>query len=119
MTILTPAPLDRRTRKERDRRYKTLQLNLLQQCTPGTISRPPPGDEQITLQMRVMAAEGYLFQVETERYVITAKGLDYRNRLQRPAWRNWLLDNAQWIVPTIVAVASVITAICAVIIGVN
>lgn len=117
MTILTPAPLDRRTRKERDRRYKTLHLNLLQQCTPGAINRPPPGDEQITLQMRVMAAEGYLLAVEPERYVITEKGLDYRDRLQRPAWRQWLLDNTHWVVPTIVAVASVITAICAVIIG--
>ncbi len=119
MTILTPTPLDRRARKELDNRYKTLQLNLLQQCTPGTMNRPPPGDEQIDLQMRVMAIEGYLVEVEPKLYVITAKGQEYRDRLQRPAWRQWLLDNAQWVIPTIVAIASTVTAICAVIVGAN
>ena len=119
MTIRTPPPLmDRRTRREQDRRYKALQLSVLQQCTPGEMNSPPPEDEQIDLQLRVMVVEGYLIEVEPKRYVITAKGQEYRDRLQRPAWRQWLLDNAQWVIPTTVAIASTITAICAVIIGV-
>ena len=79
--------------------------------------QPPPEDEQTDLQLRVMVAEGYLITIEPKRYVITAKGQDYRDRLQRPVWRQWLLDNAQWVVPTIVAAASVIVAVCAVLLG--
>ncbi len=66
-----------------------------------------------------MSAEGYFTEVEPKPYAITAKGLDYRDRLQRPAWRQWLLDNAYWVIPTMVAVVATITAICAVIISVN
>lgn len=118
MTIRPPPPLmDSRTRREQDRRYKALQLYVLQQCTPGEMNSPPPEDEQTNLQLRVMVVEGYLIEVEPKRYVITAKGREYRDRLQRPAWRQWLLDNAQWVIPTMVAIASVITAICAVIVG--
>ena len=66
-----------------------------------------------------MCAEGYFTEVEPNRYAITEKGLDYRNRLQRPAWWQHLLDNKHWVIPTMVAVASVITAICAVIFRAN
>ena len=120
MTIRVPEPVrDRRTIRAEDKRYRETQLHILRNCVPGVAYGPPPEDEQADLTFRAMSSEGYLIELAPGRYVITAKGRDYRDRLQRPAWRQWLLDNVQWIVPTIVAVASVITAICAVIIGAN
>jgi hypothetical protein len=118
MTIRPPDPArDRRTIKVQDRRYKETQLYILQQCTPGETYGPPPEDEQTDLLFRAMSVEGHLIEVESKRYFITAKGQEYRDRLQRPAWRQWLLDNAQWVTPTFVAVASIIVAICALILG--
>ncbi len=120
MTIRIPEPeRDRHTIRALDKRYRDALLFVLQRCTPGEAYGPPPEDEQSELLFRAMNAEGYLIEVEPKRYVITAKGQDYRNRLQRPAWRQWLLDNMQWVIPTIVAVASTVTAICAVIVSAN
>ncbi len=120
MTIRLPEPLrDRRAIRGADRAYQDAQLYILRQCVPGEAYSPPPEDERTNLIFRAMAAEGYLFEVEEKRYVITAKGQEFRDRLQRPAWRQWLLDNARWVIPTAVAIASTITAICAVIIGAN
>ena len=120
MTIHAPEPTrSRADRKEIDRLYKETQLFLLRQCVPGEIHGPAPDDSRAVDMFRVMSAEGYLVEVAPQRYAITEKGLQYRDRLQRPAWRQWLLDNAQWVFPTVVAVASVIVAICAVIVGVN
>ena len=92
-------------------------MHILQRCAPGLAYGPPQEDEQAVLIFRAMCAEGYLIELEPGRYTITGKGRQYRDRLQRPAWRQWLLDNAQYVVPTIVAAASVITAICAVILS--
>ena len=118
MTIRLPEPArDPRAVKAADREYRDAQLYLLTQSVPGEIDGPAPDAVRTTDLFRVMCAEGYFTEVEPNRYAITEKGLDYRNRLQRSAWRNWLLDNKHWVVPTTVAVASVITAICAVIIG--
>jgi hypothetical protein len=54
---------------------------------PGEVYGPAPDDAQTSLLFHIMSAEGYFTEVEPKRYVITAKGLDYRDRLQRPAWR--------------------------------
>ena len=118
MTIRLPEPVrDPRSVKATDREYRDAQLYILTQSVPGKIDGPAPDNVRTIVLFRVMCGEGYFTEVEPNRYAITEKGLDYRNRLQRPAWRNWLLDNTHWAVPTMVAIASVITAICAVIIG--
>ena len=88
MIIRIPEPVrDRRANKAMDRRYKGAQLYVLQRCTPGETFGPPPEDEQTGLLFRVMSAEGYLIEVEPSSYVITTKGQDYRDRLQRQAWQ--------------------------------
>ena len=120
MTIRAPEPTrSRADRKEIDRQYRETQLYLLRQCVPGEIHGPAPDDSRTVDMFRVMSAEGYLVEVAPQRYAITVKRIQYRDRLQRPVWRQWLLDNAQRVFPTVVAVASVIVAICAVIIGVG
>ena len=120
MTIRLPEPArDRRAIKAMDREYRDAQLYILRQCAPGEVYAPAPDDVRTTVLFHVMSGEGYFTEVEPQRYTITTKGLEYRKRLQRPAWRQWLLDNAYWVIPTMVSVASVITAICAVIIGMN
>ena len=120
MTIRIPEPTrDRRVQKKLDKKYKEARLYLLNQCTPGEVYGPAPEDAKTALLFDQMSREGYFTEILTKRYAITPKGLEYRNRLQRPAWWQWLLDNAYWVIPTMVSVASVITAICAVIIGVN
>ena len=116
MTIRLPEPeKDRRATKALDKKYKEAQLYVLRRCTPGEAYGPPDDDEQTNLFFLAMSAEGHLIKIEPKRYVITAKGQEYRNRLQRPILRQWLLDNLQWVIPTTVAVASTITAICAVV----
>lgn len=120
MTIRLPEPArDRRTEKELDRRYKEARLFLLRQCIPGEVYRPAPDDAKTALLFNQMSREGYFTEVLPERYTITPKGLEYRDRLRRSAWRQWTIDNAQWVFPTLVAVASTITAICAVILGIR
>ena len=120
MTIRIPEPTrDRRAQKELDRKYKAARIYLLRQCIPGEVYGPAPDDAKTALLFDQMSREGYFTEVLPKRYAITPIGLEYRKRLQRPAWRQWLLDNAYWVIPTMVSVASVITAICAVIVGAN
>ena len=120
MTIRLPEPeRDRRAIRRADRAYREAQLYILRQCVPGAAYSPQPEDERTNLIFRAMAREGYLFEIEEKRYIITAKGQEYRERLQRPPWRQWLLDNVRWVIPTVVAVASTITAICAIVMGMN
>ena len=120
MTIRLPEPeRDRRYIKQQDKRNKALRLYLLRQCAPGEAYGTEPGDEKTARLFHVMSSEGYFLEVAPGQYTITEKGQDYRKRLQRPTWRQWLLDNARWVITTIVAVASVIVAIYAAILCAN
>lgn len=120
MTIRVPEPTrSRADRKEKDRQYKENQLYLLRQCVPGETHGPALDDARTVDMFHVMTVEGYLVEVAPQRYAITAKGIQYRDRLQRPAWRQWLLGNTRWVITTIIAVASVIVAIYAVILCAN
>ena len=119
MTIRLPQPpRDRRAIKSADREYREAQLYILTQSVPGAVDGPASDDVRTTDLFRVMCAEGYFTEVEPNRYAITEKGLDYRNRLQRPAWWQWLLDNKHWVIPTIVAITvATVSTITAIIIG--
>ena len=117
MTIRLPQPArDPGAIKKTDQEYRDAQLYILRQSVPGEVDGPAPDDVRAIVLFSVMSAEGYFTEVEPNRYAITEKGIDYRNRLQRPTWWQWLLDNKRWVVPTIVAIASII---CAVIIGIT
>ena len=118
MTIRLPEPArDRRAIRATDREYRNTQLYILSQCVPGEVYGPAPDDDRAARVFQVMSGDGYFIEVAPKSYIITARGLEYRKRLQRSAWRQWLLDNAYWVIPTMVSVVSVITAICAVIVG--
>ena len=121
MTIRLPQPpRDPRAIKAADREYREAQLYILTQSVPGVVDGPALDDIPTTDLFRVMCAEGYFTEVEPNRYAITEKGLDYRNRLQRPAWWQWLLDNKHWVVPTLAVIMTASAAtITTIIIGMS
>lgn len=110
---VTPQPKDRETIKEADQQYRRSQQHVLEECTPGGAFDLPDENDPLRIVFQAMHAEGYLQIIEGTRFVITAKGQARRNALRRWSWYQWMLDNVHWLVPTFVAICSVIVALVA------
>ena len=111
-----PEPqLDQAAIRRADAEYARTELHILQGCSPGYVYNAP-SDARTQHAPDIMTAEGYLVRIR-DSYAITAKGRDYRNRLQRGKISQWLRDNWHWAVTTTVAAASVIVAVAAVIVA--
>ena len=104
-------PKPRKEIKEADQRYRRSQRHLLEECTPGAAYNLPAGDQAIGIVAQAMEAEGLLQRIQDGRFVLTAKGQARRNALRRWSWHQWMLENAPWLVPTFVALCSVIVAL--------
>lgn len=112
---VSPQPKDRKTVKAADRAYRRSQRHVLEECTPGGAYHLPPVDNPLRIVFQAMEAEGFLQRIEDGRYIITARGQVRRNALRRWSWYQWLLENTHWIVPTFVALCSVVVAVIALI----
>ena len=113
--VPTPRPTKREIKK-RVRDYEEMEIHILESCSPGyayEVTRDDGGPPAI---FDIMTAEGYLIEVGVK-YAITARGRRRLTYLHRGRLARWLAANYQWIVTTLIATASVFTALTGVIIA--
>ena len=103
-------PKSREAIKTSDREYRRTQLHVLEQCTPGDTFHPEAQDARMVTVFKAMAAERLLIDIGDGLYVLTAKGQEHRRRLRRWRWWQAFRDNLNWLVPTFVAICSVVVA---------
>ncbi len=110
ITGVSSPPKSQEAIKTADREYRRTQLHVIEQCTPGETFSPEPDGERMVTVFKAMAAEGLLIDIGDGRYVLTARGQEQRRRLRRWRWLQGVMDNSFWLVPTFVALCSVIVA---------
>lgn len=103
----------RRNIKTAQRDFDAAIRLLLEWTTVGFLYRPPPAaDDEVDQLYEIMVAEGYLAE-SRGRYAVTAKGRQRLIYLRRSSLSRWASDNYQWLTTTLIATASVVTAIIA------
>ena len=106
----------KRNIKAAHREFDAAVRHLLEWTTVGFLYQPPDDSpSQVEHLYEIMAAEGYLAESQG-RYSVTAKGRQHLIHLQRNPITRWCTTNYQWLTATLIATASVLTAITGLII---